>query len=279
MAKTQQKDLVANANDDANALLALGVDFGADSGAGMEGADRDSYAIPFLRVLQKGSPQCDEATPQFIEGAKAGMFYNSVTGRMYDGKVGVTFLPCAFQRRFLRWGPRGGDGAGFRGELLPEEVAAMRDSGKIAELDGRLYVVDANGEVNEKKCDRIVDTRNHFGLLVDGTDVMQVLLTLSSTQIKKSKQLMSMLSNAKVKTPNGMVVPPTWASKILITTLPESNDQGSWHGVKFEQAGFIGDKDLYEAGRAFHEAISAGEVKANFAEAREEQVNSDDRKF
>lgn len=233
-----------------------GIDITADVGAGMETADKESYAIPFLKVLQKISPQCDEADAAYVQGAKGGMLYNTVTGKLYES---VTFLPCAFQRRFLQWAPRGSEG-GFKGELMPEDVAAMRASGEVVEQDGRLYV----GEANEKKSDRLVDTRSHFGLLVDENGASQVLLPLSSTQIKKSKQLMSMLSAVKVKAANGMVTPPTWMNRIKITTVLESNDQGSWYGVKFESDGLIDSQDLYNAGKEFHEVVSAGEAKVSY---------------
>lgn len=275
MSKTTKKDVVTQ-NESGDLVPDLPFDIGSDIGGGMEGADKDSFAIPFLRVLQKISPQCDEADAAYVEGAKGGMLYNSVTNRLYDGKEGVIFLPCAFQRRFLQWAPRGTDG-GFRGELLPEQVARMRDEGKIVELEGRLYIPDEKGEVSEKKSDRVVDTRSHFGLVVDGDNVTQVLLTLSSTQIKKSKQLMSILSAAKVKTAAGLVTPPTWMNQVRITTVLESNDQGSWYGVKFEPEGFVSSKDVYDAGKAFHEAISAGEAKANFAEAADTPASSDDK--
>lgn len=267
----------AVAKKDQSTEVAMPFDFMADVGGGMEGADKDSFAIPFLRVLQKISPQCDEADAAYVEGAKGGMLFNSVTGKLYDGKEGVTFLPCAFQRRFLQWAPRGAEGAGFRGELMPEDVAQMRADQRVVELDGRLFVADADGDVSEKKSDRLMDTRSHFGLLVDDESITQVLLPLSSTQIKKSKQLMSMLSSAKVQGPQGMVTPPTWMNRIKITTVLESNDQGSWYGVRFEADGFIQDKGLYEAGKAFHEAIAAGEAKANFAEARDEAAPSSDK--
>ncbi len=81
--------------------------FESDAGSGMEGTDSESFAIPFLMVLQKGSPQVDEAAGEAIEGAKAGMLFENVTSRMFDGKVGVNIVPCAYRRVFLRWGPRG----------------------------------------------------------------------------------------------------------------------------------------------------------------------------
>lgn len=262
--KASTKKEVATKKEQLPATL----DFAADAGAGMEGADKDSFAIPFLRVVQKMSPQVDEAEPEFLEGAKPGMFLNSVTNELFDGKKGVDFYPCAYQRRFLRWGPRSGEGAGFKGEVLPEEVPGMLERGEIVEHERRLYFPNAQGEINVKTCDHLADTRSHFGIAVDSEgNAMQVLLALTSTQIKKSKQLMSILSNVKVQGPNGKITPPTWANKIRITTVPESNDQGSWHGVKFESDGFVTDPDLYAAGKEFHAAIASGEAKVNYAEA------------
>ena len=247
-------------------LPAVAFDFEADAGAGMEGTDSDSFAIPFLRILQKLSPQCDEADAEFAKGAKAGMLFNSVSGKLYDGTVGVSFLPCAFQRRFIQWAPKGSEG-GFKGEFMPEEITAMRAEGKIVELDGRLYLPDENGNVSEKKSDTFADTRSHFGLVVDADGgVAMALLPLSSTQIKKSKRLMSILNEAKVQGSNGLVTPPTWMNKVKLTTVLESNDLGSWYGAKFEADGFIDSKDLYEAGKQFHDAVSKGQAQANFDE-------------
>jgi hypothetical protein len=264
------------ATTDQQKAIALPMDFMADLGAGMEGADKDSYAIPFLRVLQKTSPQCDEADAAYIDSARPGMFYNSVTNKLYDGKAGVTFLPCAFQRRFMRWAPRNAENGGFKGEYMPEDVAQMRMEGKLVEQDGRLFVPDSDGEVSDKRSDRMADTRSHFGLVVESDGgASSVVLPLTSTQIKKSKQLMSMLSAVKVQGPSGMVTPPTWLNRIKLTTVLESNDQGSWYGVRVEGDGFVDNAELYAAGKDFHAAIVAGEAKANYAEA--EDVANPDR--
>jgi len=178
--------------------------FAADAGAGMEGADRDSFAIPFLSVLQKGSPTVDEALPTYNPAHKAGMFFENVGGTTYEGKAGVEIVPCAFRRVFIRWAQKG-----FAGEFTPEDVAAMRERKEIVELDGRLYAPEKDGSVNVKTCDTFKDTRNHYVLLLDGTGGWrEALLSLSSTQIKKSKMLMSALAAVKIQGPAGMFTPP-----------------------------------------------------------------------
>jgi hypothetical protein len=270
MAKT---NLVKSEETAQNLVPVAAFDISSDTNQGLEGADKDSFAIPFLRVLQKISPQCDEASGQYIEGAKGGQLFNSVTGELYDGKEGVIFLPCAFQRRFLRWAPRGSDG-GYKGEYTPEDVALMKADGRVVELEGRLYFPADDGSVSEKKCDRLTDTRAHYGLVLNNGVASPVLFALGSTQIKKSKLLMTLLSGAKIKSGDKLVTPPTWMNRIKVTTTLESNDQGSWYGVKFEADGFITDRDLYEAGRDFHNAAQSGAQKANFAEAAGDEVAS-----
>ena len=270
---TAKKDVAKKdvAKKDENKELANAEFMFEDAGAGMETADKDSFAIPFLSVLQKISPQVDEAEAEYIEGAKAGMLLNTVTQKLYDGKTGVIFLPCAYQRRFLRWGPRGTSDGGFKGEIMPEEAARLRDAGEVVDKEGKLYFPLNDGSIDEKKCDHLADTRNHFGILVDEEtgEAQQVLLSLGSTQIKKSKMLMSLLNSAKIKGPKGLVTPPTWANRIRLTTAQESNDKGSWMGLKVQPAEpkFVQSKDLYDIGKAFHATIASGEAKVNYEAA------------
>lgn len=263
-----------------NALFASDDMFAADAGSGMEGATSDSFAIPFLSVLQKGSPQVDEASGAAVEGAKAGMIWENVTGRMYDGKAGVVIIPCAYRRVFLRWAPKGADSSGFKGELSADQVAGMRAAGQLSDLDGRLYVPMPDGTVHEKKCDRISDTRNHYVLLVDAATGgwTQALLSLTSTQIKKSKMLMSALASVKLNGPAGMYTPPTFANYVRFTTIPESNDKGTWHGTKFELQGRVDRADLYAAAKAFHASVATGTVEVKY-EATADTAESTGRGF
>ena len=248
---------------DADALM-----FEQDVGGGMEGTTQESFAIPFLSILQSNSPQVDEASGSAIEGARAGMFFENVTGRMSSGKpdAGVRFVPCAYRRVFLRWGPRGGEGAGFKGEISPEDVALMRERGALVELDGRLFVPREDGSVDPKRCDRVSDTRNHYVLLLsdDGESWQQAVLSLTSTQIKKSRTLMSALSSVKLRGANGMYTPPTFANVIHATTIAESNDKGNWFGIRMEIEGRVGSAALYSAARAFRDLVVRGSVTVKY---------------
>lgn len=255
------------AKKEENVPATIGFDFTNDVGAGMEGTDAQSFAIPFLKVLQKSSPEVDEASGVAIESAKAGMLYNTVSGELYDGKEGCVFIPAAYQRRFLRWSPRGSGAQGFRGELLPEIVAKEREHGVVVEHNGRLYYPMEDGTVDDERCDRLQDTRNHFGCVIDHEGrPHNVLLSLTSTQIKKSKLLMAMLAGQRREVNGAMVQPPTFLFAMRIRTVPESNDKGTWFGVDFKMDGEVTDPFVYHAAREFHEAVSAGEAKVQYTE-------------
>lgn len=254
---------------------AVAMDFSADAGFGMEGTTADSFAIPFLSVLQKGSPQVDEtASPggqAMVDGARAGMFFENVTSRVTDGKKGILIVPCAYRRVFIRWGAKD-NGGGFKGEFTPEQIVAMREKGQIVEMENQLYAPNEQGAVNPKMCDRFKDTRNHYVLVLDEEGGWtEALMSLTSTQIKKSKMLMSALAAVKVRNEGGApFTPPTFANVIHVTSVAESNDKGSWYGVKMERVGPVERREIYEAAKRFHSSVKSGAVQAKYEETAAE---------
>lgn len=253
--------------------LAMAISFADDAGQGMEGTSAESFAIPFLTVLQKGSPQVDEASGKALDGAKAGMLYDTVTGALFNGKEGIRIVPCAYRRTFLRWAPKGEGGGGFRGEIPPDEVVRLRAEGKVKDVDGRLYIAGEDGTVSPQRSDRIGDTRNHYVLFQDPTTKAwrEALLSLTSTQIKKSKMLMSALASVKVQGPQGLFTPPTFANYVRLTTAPESNDKGTWFGVRFELDGSVDDAATYSAAKYFHASVSKGAVDVKYEDGGEDK--------
>ncbi len=240
----------------------------ADYGSGFEGADKDSYAIPFIQILQKMSPLVDEDNAKHVEGAKAGMLYNTVTKQLYDGKTGLIIIPCAFKRSYILWGARDGDG-GFKGEFEPETVDRLLEEGKIKNVEGKLLVPDAEGNTNEKKSDYYADTRSHYVITIDAAtgETTQAILSLSSSQIKASKALMTTLQQRKVQTPSGRKTLPAYMNMVRLTTISMANEKGNWSGANFAIEGIVGDKELYEMAKEFRTAVLAGDLKADYSKA------------
>lgn len=262
---------VALAAQTAVALAAV-PDFMSDEdfgNTGFEGADVDSFAIPFIQVLQKMSPIVDSDDPKYVEGAKAGMFFNTVTNGLFDGKEGIDFIPCYYKRSFIQWGGREGENKGFKGEFTPEQIEKMVADGTIVAKDGKLFLPLADGSVNEKKSDRYEDTRSHFIVFLDlkSGEYGRAILSLSSTQIKASKSLLTSLQQKKVDTPSGKRTPPMYANIVHATTVGQSNDKGSWSGIRFDLTGIINDANLFAEAKQFYKDVVGGTVAVDYSKA------------
>jgi hypothetical protein len=249
----EAKNQVADVKNTAVALASM---FEEDVGAGFEQADKDAYAIPFLSILQAGSPQVKKSDGAYIKGAEEGFFFNSVTQDVIDGSAGLTVIPCYYTRRYVKWGARDA-GGGFKGEFLPSDPII----GTAKEVDGRLLLADASGAFNPKTSDILTDTRNHYVLILSDSGYSPALISISSSQIKKSRQWMSKMDGIKLRRADGsMFTAPMFSHSYNLTTVPESNDKGSWYGWKIQTNSLVEDANLYQAAKAFRDAVGAGEV-------------------
>jgi hypothetical protein len=223
------------------------------------------------------SPLVDPDNTSYVEGARAGMLYNTVTGELYDGKEGVLLVPCSYKRSFIQWGGREGDG-GFKGEFTPEQVVELQEKGEVVAVEGKLFKPNSDGSpINEKKNDYFADTRSHFVLIVNEKtgEVGQAILSLSSTQIKASRQLMTAMQQKKVDVGNGVKrTPPMFANMVRLTTVGRANDSGSWSGAVLALEGMVTDPAIYAEAKEFYKAVSDGSAKADFAKSGSEQTGN-----
>lgn len=218
----------------------------ADAGKGLEGADKDSYAVPFLQVLQGLSPQIDT-----VDGAKPGLFINTITNEMFES---VLVVPCAYKRAFIRWASRD-DGGGFKGAYTPLEVESGDIEGMERDDFGQFVV----------GTDVLKDTRNHYVLVKSGSGMWQpAVLSLYSTQVKKSKRWMALIQGielpAKKEGAPGFN-PPSFSHVYKLITVKEKNDKGSWHGIEIELAYKVTEVHLYHKAKEFCEQVNAGIVQ------------------
>lgn len=195
--------------------------FEDDAGGGFENADQDCFAIPYLVILQKGSPQCDTDEGAYVKGAKPGMLFNNVTEELFDTEKGVEVIPVTMTKAFVEWGPREA-GGGFRGSYRPgdkivQEARANRDE------SGRLLLENGN---------YLADTRYHFCLLRSKTGAwIPIVISMTSTQIKKSRSWMTTMQNIQFERQNGeLYTAPMYSHIYRITTRAENNEKGNWKG-------------------------------------------------
>ncbi len=232
-----------------------------DAGSGMELMKASNFAIPRLAILQSLSPQCVKANDLFIEGAEAGMIYDSVSGELYDGEEGLNLLFITFRYTHLQWWPRSSKkGKGFIADLGANE-ACLKGTTK----DDKFANLLPDGS-------EIVPTAEYFCFIIndDGTHT-KILLSMAKTQLKKSKQL-NTLSQILVNGPGGKkVLAPLFYRSYRVTVVPESKGDNNWFGWKIEPGECLLDNDLglpvmdggddiYLEARAFKMDIAAGKV-------------------
>ena len=239
MAKTPAK------KGNGSAVAVIDAMFEADAGLGLENIGTEDLALPFLKVLSRQDPVLDDLD------AKAGDIYNTVTNEGYSGKEGVRVIPCAFQKRFIQWAPRGSGSGAPLGIYGPGET---RPNTERSSEDNKDYVVGGTG-------DYIEQTAQHYVLLLSDQGSERALIAMKSTQLKKSRKWMSMILSRQMQGKNGPFVPPMFSHVYRLTTVGQENSKGSWHGWEVSLEGTVRDPNLYHSAKACGESANSGQVE------------------
>ena len=96
----ETRDVIKRSTGELSAL-----DFVSDSGMGLENVDKQDLALPFLKLLQSGSDETKKKHAKYVEGAEAGMFYNTVTKKLYNCEQGIEVIPVYYKMTYPEWAP------------------------------------------------------------------------------------------------------------------------------------------------------------------------------
>ena len=229
--------------------------FEQDAGAGLSNLGTEDLALPFLKVLSKQSDELDD-----IDGAKAGDILNTVTNTLYKGKINV--VPCAYQRRFIQWQPRGSGSGAPVGIYKPTDD--MPETSRSSE-DNKEYLTDGSGDYIEQTCQWYVKVVEE-----DGT-ASNALIAMKSTQLKKSRKWMSMIMSRQMTGKNGPFTPPMYSHVYSLSTHAEENSKGKWHGWEMSLDKQVGDINLYNSAKTFAESVDKGDVNVKHTQDGEGQ--------
>ena len=229
--------------------------FEADAGRGTENLGQEDLALPFLKDLSGNDPVLDEN-----DEARKGDIYNTVTGEVVKGDKGIRVIPCAYQRRFIQWAPRG---SGSGAPMAIYEPQDKRPETKRSDEDNKDYVVGGNG-------DYIEETHQHFVIVLkDDGSAETALIAMKSTQLKKSRKWNSMMMSRQMQGKNGPFNPPRFSHIYHLKTLKEENSKGTWYGWEMSVEGPIQEAALYSRARDFAESILAGDVEVKHTNEEE----------
>ena len=228
-------------------------DWGQSQATGFEKVNTDDLGIPFLMILQSGSPEIKvshkDHVAKKIAGATEGCIINTVTRQILytHGEEPVLFIPCAYEKLYVEWKKRGeGAGGGFvRSHTDP---LVLRDCHRNEKNQDEL----PNGNI-------IMTTAYFYGLVNVNDAWEKVVIGMTSTQLKKARNWLNMAMAIKIQSPTrGLITPPLFSHKYALGTTPENNEAGSWFGWTVESAGMIENKDLISQCFEITKKISQG---------------------
>jgi hypothetical protein len=211
-------------------------DWSQSTATGFEGVNQEDLGIPFLAILQKGSPQIDRDHPDYetkkVDGAEVGDIINTVANVVVaSADEPIEVVPCTYQRLYMEWTPRE-KGGGL--------VKTHRDANILNECqrNERGQDVLRNGNL-------VVTTAYFYCIaLLDG-ERTPCVIGLTSTQLKKAKQWLNMMMTLKLAKADGTkFTPPMFSHTYRLSSVSEKNEKGSWRGWKIEAGTMVKDPVL-----------------------------------
>lgn len=234
-------DEVDEIREEARAIGSLGV-----SGA------REDNIVPFLLVLQDGSPQVKARDPAYINGAQPGMILLTSTKQLLTKTL---FQPCHFAKKWVEWLPRDAGGGGGKGFVATHE--GMPAGARNITKDGK---VNKNAWYDPDTGNIYAETRYHIGNILDeeaGT-VVPAVIGMTSTQHTVSRQWMALMNSFRL----GGVPAPSFFRAYELGTVEKRNPQGTWFVFSVRDRGWV-SKPLRELGHDLYDSVEAGEKVAD----------------
>lgn len=216
----------------------------------------DDITIPRLKLVQSATPQAKKADPSYIKGLEEGDLLDTLTNQFIKGDEGAYIVPIKRRVTFLEWVDikAGGGLKNNFGEDPTVYDRLPRDSEgrKTREIDGIKT--------------EIIKTHEVYAFMISKNlkEVKTIVLSLSKSHEKSMKDWNSLIR--LLQDPKSGKQLPEYAGLYKVTTVPVSNDKGSWFTYKFNSAGYslalpeIGNR-IYEEAKELNKTISENKLK------------------
>jgi hypothetical protein len=223
-----------------------------DAGAGYEEERSEDVQIPTLVILQKMSPQLDEAHAAYLPGAKAGQICDTLLGRLFDGESGIRVLSAHFRPQ-VNLMKIDGDAASFVESFEVTDPRAAQPT-RRDEKNRDVLVADTGYFLQ--------DVALHFVLLLADGMGEPYAIRMRRTALRPSKRWNSLLRQYQPLLVDGVSKPrPRFSVVSKLRTVREEKDGKSWHTWAPEIVGALTDARLYREARSFHQLLVEGRVK------------------
>lgn len=240
-------------------------DYGQNAGAGWEDTDQEDFSIPWIKQLQAISDEVEEGGDAQVEGAKAGMFLNTVTKELMTS---FNFILVRREHVYIEWMP---DNGGFVGQH-DKDSDIVRDAKANATNQLELRTEEGN---------ELRDTfQLYLGILDEtGEEVVDfAMMAFTKTKQKAYKDLMTRLRTLK-----GSKNIPLFAHRSTMKAVKAQNKKGDRY-FNVETPSLLEttadsllppDSPILEAAAGFAESISTGERTVKH-EAPEGGIDTDE---
>jgi hypothetical protein len=218
--------------------------------------ERNEVIIPRLKILQPLNPEVQEGENQYIQGAKAGMFYNTSSGKLTPGQDGMIFAVVGHTRQTLEWVPRDAGGGLVKIWGMDEGWKQLCDP---MERDKFVPITREGHTIDKQRSFLIFDVNITTG------EYDPSFFNLKGTGNKVASFLSTMLSQTRTKMGNGQIITPPYYYYLYKMTLDRmTNSKGTWWSpriVKFtDKQGFhVKTQSLPNGDEIFQQAITLQE--------------------
>ena len=222
----------------------------AKQGDGLSNVGTKDVMIPRIKLLQKMNPECDDPS---LPQATPGHIFNSASRVVHDGKNGIRVVPCEYMRTYVEWAPEG------TGNKAPVNVhpatSSVMSQTKKSPTDGRHYLDNGN---------YVEETANHIVLILDEKNNVESrgILTMKSSQLKKSRQWNYMMMTASMESGGKTITPPSYAYVYRLSTQVEETQGKKYYGWVIAKEEVVPSKDVFTTGESFALAFRKGDVLA-----------------
>jgi hypothetical protein len=232
--KKAKKSTAIAKKESAAIEVADAIDFGDDAGMGYDNDTAGDIQVPRVTILQALSPQCQPIKEGGIEGAEAGLFYNTLTKEMSEE---IYFVVGKIEKCYQEWVPRK-SGGGF---VARHELGSPIVKAALEKTPRGLIELDNGNELKETVFMYVIPTDND-GNAIGGFAV----LDFTSSKLTAFRGFNTMLRSYvyPIKNAEGKVVkkvvPPLYSHRVKATTVKQVFDQGSAYNYVLSPVGEAG---------------------------------------
>ena len=223
------------------------------AGQGLDDLDSSDRSIPFIKVLEKNSPEIET-----VDGAKPGMFINTATMKLYDS---IRFVPATRDHMFVEWVPIDNGGGLVASYGLQEPISQWAKAQR--------------GKIKLKNGNDLVETFYLYGILLpeegEDDDPQPVVISFTSTRIKAYKSIVNRSDSIMLRGASGRKFKAPWFCHVWrLTTEKKVDGNQSWYIYKAEFDGesaeavrLPADHPVVQMGAEMVRQKQTGELKVN----------------